>query len=148
MMQENEIPVTVTNENNDSPAGEGTKPKRNNSRRRRRKPANKAENTNNVEQTGAVASAEGNNTVVSEGTPSSDTPKPKKPNNRRKKSKTQTPSIDGNEPWQRDMKKAIDANQKMHRERLNLSSVIEQNSKGKIKITPLGGLGEIGGVIS
>ncbi|NCB54151.1 MAG: ribonuclease J, partial [Epsilonproteobacteria bacterium] len=63
------------------------------------------------------------------------------------KAKTQTPSIDGNEPWQRDIKKAIDANQKMHKERLNKASIVEQNSKGKIKITPLGGLGEIGGNI-
>ncbi len=45
------------------------------------------------------------------------------------------------------MKKAIEANQKMHRERLNRSNLIDQTSKGKIKITPLGGLGEIGGNI-
>lgn len=35
----------------------------------------------------------------------------------------------------------------MHKERLNKASIVEQNSKGKIKITPLGGLGEIGGNI-
>jgi ribonuclease J len=45
------------------------------------------------------------------------------------------------------MKKAIDANEKMHKERLDRSYQIDQNSKGKIKITPLGGLGEIGGNI-
>jgi ribonuclease J len=73
----------------------------------------------------------------------------KKPrNNRRRKSnKSPAASIEGNEPWQRDMKKAIDANQKMHKDRLNRSSLIDQTSKGKIKITPLGGLGEIGGNI-
>jgi ribonuclease J len=75
---------------------------------------------------------------------------PKKPrNNRRRKSgnKAPTASIEGNELWQRDMKKAIEANQKMHKERLNKAPLVEQNSKGKIKITPLGGLGEIGGNI-
>lgn len=76
-------------------------------------------------------------------------PKASKPNNnkRRKNNKPQSSSIEGNEAWQREMKKAIDANQKMHKERLNKFNIIEQSSKGKIKITPLGGLGEIGGNI-
>jgi len=94
---------------------------------------------------------------VSENTLSSPTTEPSasksnKPNNnrRRRGNKPQQqggPSIDGNEVWQRDMKKAIDANEKMHKERLDRSYQIDQNSKGKIKITPLGGLGEIGGNI-
>jgi len=74
----------------------------------------------------------------------------KKPrNNRRRKSNkpSTAASIEGNEPWQRDMKKAIEANQKMHKDRLNRSNLLDQTSKGKIKITPLGGLGEIGGNI-
>lgn len=76
-------------------------------------------------------------------------PKASKPSNnkRRKNNKPQSSSIEGNEAWQREMKKAIDANQKMHKERLNKFNIIEQSSKGKIKITPLGGLGEIGGNI-
>ena len=77
--------------------------------------------------------------------------KPNKQNNNRRrrgnKSQQGGPSIEGNEAWQRDMKKAIDANEKMHKERLDRSHHIEQHSKGKIKITPLGGLGEIGGNI-
>ncbi|MBP6324493.1 MAG: ribonuclease J, partial [Sulfurospirillum sp.] len=70
-------------------------------------------------------------------------------NRRRRGNKPQQggPSIEGNEAWQRDMKKAINANEKMHKERLDRSYQIDQNSKGKIKITPLGGLGEIGGNI-
>ena len=94
---------------------------------------------------------------MSENTQSSPTTEPSasksnKPNNnrRRRGNKPQQqggPSIDGNEVWQRDMKKAIDANEKMHKERLDRSYQIDQNSKGKIKITPLGGLGEIGGNI-
>jgi len=77
-------------------------------------------------------------------------PSEKKPrNNRRRKSNkpSTAASIEGNEPWQRDMKKAIEANQKMHKDRLNRSNLLDQTSKGKIKITPLGGLGEIGGNI-
>ena len=78
--------------------------------------------------------------------------KPNKPNNNRRRRGNKSaqqggPSIEGNEAWQRDMKKAIDANEKMHKERLDRSYQIDQNSKGKIKITPLGGLGEIGGNI-
>lgn len=84
-------------------------------------------------------------------TPEASTAKPNKPNNnrRRRGNKQQQggPSIDGNEAWQRDIKKAIDANEKMHKERLDRTYHIDQNSKGKIKITPLGGLGEIGGNI-
>jgi len=76
-------------------------------------------------------------------------PSEKKPRNnrRRKGNKSPTASLEGNELWQRDMKKAIEANQKMHKDRLNRSNLIDQVSKGKIKITPLGGLGEIGGNI-
>jgi len=75
--------------------------------------------------------------------------KPSKPNNnkRRKNNKSPISSIEGNEAWQKEMKKAIDANQKMHKERLGKFNLVDQNSKGKIKITPLGGLGEIGGNI-
>ena len=85
----------------------------------------------------------------SSSTPEDSATKPNKPNNnrRRRGNKPQQggPSIEGNEAWQRDMKKAIDANEKMNKERLDRSYQIDQNSKGKIKITPLGGLGEIGG---
>ena len=87
----------------------------------------------------------------SSSTPEDSATKPNKPNNnrRRRGNKPQQggPSIEGNEAWQRDMKKAINANEKMHKERLDRSYQIDQNSKGKIKITPLGGLGEIGGNI-
>jgi ribonuclease J len=88
--------------------------------------------------------------VSQEGVPSGENGEKKPSKNRRRKgNKPQQggPSIDGNEAWQRDMKKAIEANQRMHKDRLNSYTKIEQHSKGKIKITPLGGLGEIGGNI-
>ncbi len=136
-MQENEIPSTNTNNEQSNAA---TPPKPNKNRRRRSKP--KAAPMHSGEDQTAVEQTD-NGTAQ----PNAGENKPKTNNRRRNKAKTQTPSIDGNEPWQRDIKKAIDANQKMHKERLNKASVVEQNSKGKIKITPLGGLGEIGGNI-
>ncbi|WP_286682770.1 ribonuclease J [Sulfurospirillum sp. MES] len=135
MMQENEIPST-----NNEQSNAATPPKPNKNRRRRSKP--KAAPMHSGEDQTAVEQTD-NGTAQ----PNAGENKPKTNNRRRNKVKTQTPSIDGNEPWQRDIKKAIDANQKMHKERLNKASVVEQNSKGKIKITPLGGLGEIGGNI-
>ncbi|WP_373027910.1 ribonuclease J [Sulfurospirillum sp. hDNRA2] len=134
-MQENEIPST-----NNEQSNAATPPKPNKNRRRRSKP--KAAPMHSGEDQTAVEQTD-NGTAQ----PNAGENKPKTNNRRRNKAKTQTPSIDGNEPWQRDIKKAIDANQKMHKERLNKASVVEQNSKGKIKITPLGGLGEIGGNI-
>ena len=93
------------------------------------------------------------NTNVQNGAPkeptdANATPKPNNNNKkRRNNNKSQSSSIEGNDAWQREMKKAIDANQKMHKDRLNRFAAVEHNSKGKIKITPLGGLGEIGGNI-
>lgn len=50
----------------------------------------------------------------------------------------------GNEPWQKAMSKSIKANKLAHEQRLTMTNF----SKEKIKITPLGGLGEIGGNIT
>ncbi len=135
-MQENEIPST-----NNEQSNAATPPKTNKNRRRRSKPK-AAQLQSGQEQTTVVATESGGSTP-----PNAGEGKPKTNNRRRNKAKAQTPSLEGNEPWQRDIKKAIEANQKMHKERLNKASVVEQNSKGKIKITPLGGLGEIGGNI-
>jgi ribonuclease J len=56
--------------------------------------------------------------------------------------------LDGKEKWQSDMKKAIVANEKVHKERLQRFALLDQNTKEKVRITPLGGLGEIGGNIT
>ncbi|WP_281951811.1 ribonuclease J [Nitrosophilus kaiyonis] len=50
--------------------------------------------------------------------------------------------------WYRDIKKAIEANEKIQKQRLNPDARINLQSKAKVKITPLGGLGEIGGNIT
>ena len=131
-MQENEV-TQQQNNSNETPKEVTTKPKGQN--KRPSHPNNSKQGNQNPQ----------NNTPKE----TSGEPSEKKPRNnrRRKGNKSATASIEGNEPWQRDMKKAIDANQKMHKDRLNRSSLIDQASKGKIKITPLGGLGEIGGNI-
>ncbi|AII15515.1 mRNA degradation ribonuclease J1/J2 (metallo-beta-lactamase superfamily) [Campylobacter iguaniorum] len=67
-------------------------------------------------------------------------PKPKK---RRHKTNNPTVKISGNEDWQKDMKAAIEANKASHELRLNPLKYLS-SSEHKIRVTPLGGLGEIG----
>lgn len=47
--------------------------------------------------------------------------------------------------WTNDLKKSFDLNEKMHKDRLNSHYKLNLNTNEKIRITPLGGLGEIGG---
>ncbi|MBP9489828.1 MAG: ribonuclease J [Aliarcobacter sp.] len=49
------------------------------------------------------------------------------------------------EGWITDLKKAYLINEKIHRDRLNPHYKLNLNTSAKLKITPLGGLGEIGG---
>jgi ribonuclease J len=51
----------------------------------------------------------------------------------------------GNESWEVLMKDAIEANKRVRKEALESYNKIDRSTKGKVKITPLGGLGEIGG---
>ncbi|MBE0495773.1 MAG: ribonuclease J [Campylobacterales bacterium] len=64
--------------------------------------------------------------------------------NRRKNAPT---PIVGNEPWQKDIARVIEANKRGHDERLKPYTEINANTT-KVRITPLGGLGEIGGNIT
>ncbi len=74
---------------------------------------------------------------------------PNKSKKRKPKSAKNQPSLlEGGEKWQKDIKDAISANQKIHKERLQSFNQLNQNTKAKVRITPLGGLGEIGGNIS
>ncbi len=75
-------------------------------------------------------------------------PNPNRQNRKRKSAKNQPSVLEGNEKWQKDMQIAIDANHKIHKERLEKFNNINQNTTAKVKITPLGGLGEIGGNIT
>ena len=71
---------------------------------------------------------------------------PKKTQSKRRKKSNVSKCLNGNENWQKEMEKAIIANKKVHDERLNPLKFFKSNSK--ISITPLGGLGEIGGNIT
>ncbi len=51
----------------------------------------------------------------------------------------------GNQQWELDIKDAINANKQVRQRALQSYNKINQNNPNKIKITPLGGLGEIGG---
>lgn len=72
---------------------------------------------------------------------------PKKNQSKRRKKSNISKCLNGNENWQKEMEKAIIANKKVHEKRLNPFKFQKQSS-GKIRITPLGGLGEIGGNIT
>jgi len=51
----------------------------------------------------------------------------------------------GNQQWELDIKEAITANKLAHSRSLQSYNKINTNTDAKVKITPLGGLGEIGG---
>jgi ribonuclease J len=58
------------------------------------------------------------------------------------------PQVNYNSGWHRDIKKAFDINEKIQQDRLNTQLKLNLNAKTTIRITPLGGLGEIGGNIT
>lgn len=65
-------------------------------------------------------------------------------NNKRRKRSNTPKTLVGNEPWQKAMEQAIIANKAVHEARLYPLKNSTKNSQ-TIRITPLGGLGEIGG---
>ncbi len=69
---------------------------------------------------------------------------PRRRNNNNKQKKIPTSTGKG---WTTDLKKSFQINDKIHKDRLNPHNKLNHNSTTKIKITPLGGLGEIGGNI-
>jgi len=69
--------------------------------------------------------------------------RPNHNNNKRQKAKLPTEMIgDG---WMNDLKKAHLVNEKIQKDRLNPHYKLNLNTSAKLRITPLGGLGEIGG---
>ena len=54
------------------------------------------------------------------------------------------PPVSGN-GWTNDLKKAFETNERIQKERLNPHNKLNLKSEANIKVTPLGGLGEIGG---
>ena len=83
--------------------------------------------------------AKGANSSGAEDTNSSDSQKKKK----HKKRSNMPKSLTGNEPWQKAMEEAIAENKLIHEERLHPLKDANRSDE-TVRITPLGGLGEIG----
>ncbi len=66
--------------------------------------------------------------------------KKRKPNSR-----ARTQSSKSNAAWINDLKKAHTINERAHKDRLNPHNKLNLTTNAKVRITPLGGLGEIGG---
>ncbi|KGI56076.1 ribonuclease J [Campylobacter sp. MIT 97-5078] len=63
---------------------------------------------------------------------------------KKKKNRNLPTKLTGNEPWQLEMQRVIEANKATHENRLKPLK-FSNSSEHKLKITPIGGLGEIGG---
>ena len=85
------------------------------------------------------SSAKGANSNASDDTNSSDSQKKKK----HKKRSNMPKNLTGNEPWQKAMDDAIAQNKLIHEERLHPLKDANRSDE-TVRITPLGGLGEIG----
>ncbi len=83
--------------------------------------------------------AKGANSSAADDTNSSDSQKKKK----HKKRSNMPKSLTGNEPWQKAMEEAIAQNKLIHEERLHPLKDANRSDE-TVRITPLGGLGEIG----
>ena len=70
--------------------------------------------------------------------------RPTNPNSRKKKPTGKRPPMKG-DGWVNDLKKAHLINEKIQKDRLNPHYKLNLDTSAKIRITPLGGLGEIGG---
>jgi ribonuclease J len=93
---------------------------------------------------------EENNKVVVENQPQTTDNNQNNQNNDKKKPAGQTvkkkkqPPKSGN-GWTNDTKKAFEINEKIQKDRLNPHNKLDLKTNGAIRVTPLGGLGEIGG---
>ncbi|MEA2018159.1 MAG: ribonuclease J [Campylobacterota bacterium] len=78
----------------------------------------------------------------------SDTKPTAKPDTNNQRGKTvpqkRKPPVSGN-GWTNDLKKAFETNERIQKERLNPHNKLNLKTEASIRITPLGGLGEIGG---
>lgn len=104
------------------------------------------EEINKEEQT--VVSIEANQNEIDTQTNEAETKKPfkkRKPKPKVPKENFPVNQSQKGEGWVTDLKKAYILNEKIHRDRLNPHYKLNLNTTAKIKITPLGGLGEIGG---
>ncbi|WP_086229625.1 ribonuclease J [Campylobacter devanensis] len=92
----------------------------------------------------AKHAAKDQNSQIDETTKTDESKEQAKKAKKRRKNSNPTVKISGNEEWQKDMKAAIEANKASHELRLEPLKYLN-STEHKINITPLGGLGEIGG---
>jgi len=104
----------------------------NNNRNNNRKPNNNNRKPNNNQ----------NRNANSDGKPSGNKPNNNNKNKNRNRHRRQPTPVDEN------LKAFVQKNQEAHKQRLNPHYKLDLNSTAKIRITPLGGLGEIGGNIT
>ena len=69
--------------------------------------------------------------------------KRRKPNNNNNRARTHNNRT--NSAWIGELKKVHSANERIHKDRLNPHNKLNLSTNAKVRITPLGGLGEIGG---
>jgi len=105
----------------------------NNNRNNNRKPNNNNRKPNNNQN---------RNSNNSDGKPSGNKPNNNNKNKNRNRHRRQPTPVDEN------LKTFVQKNQEAHKQRLNPHYKLDLNSTAKIRITPLGGLGEIGGNIT
>ncbi|WP_419677999.1 ribonuclease J [Aliarcobacter lanthieri] len=89
-----------------------------------------------------------NNTQIPVAESSAENQQKRIPYNKKRKPKPKYAVKDAQtsgEGWTNDLKKAYIINEKIHKDRLNPHYKLNLNTNAKIKITPLGGLNEIGG---
>ena len=116
---------------------------------------NNANNQENVVKTEEVknttpdtTSQEANNTQKpNQSAPTGDKKAPynkkRKPNNNNNRAKAHNSRH--NSAWIAELKKAHSINERVHKDRLNPHNKLNLSTNAKVRITPLGGLGEIGG---
>ncbi|MDR2100037.1 MAG: ribonuclease J [Campylobacteraceae bacterium] len=115
--------------------------------KRRPKKKENANTENNLHEAAVEAKKSAKQPKVDTGETNTVQTAPKSNSKRRKRSNLPSSPVIGGEAWQKALNNAIEANKKSHYDRLNSFKKIQKNSE-KIRITPLGGLGEIGGNIT
>ncbi len=117
---QNPRPKKQRNNKNQNKTGENNKPKEQKQQKEKPKQEPKAETKNEAKE------------------------QKEKPKKAKKPKKNLPAKLNGNEQWQQDIASAMEANKATHELRLEPLKYLN-SSEHKIRITPLGGLGEIGG---
>jgi len=105
------------------------------------KPATNRNNNRKPNNNNRKPNPNQNRNVNSDGKPTGNKPNPNKNKNRNRHRRQPTP-VDEN------LKSFVTKNQEAHKQRLNPHYKLDLNSTAKVRVTPLGGLGEIGGNIA